>query len=82
LRVTTPAGTSEAPFEITAPLNRTGRFQGFDHDDVIYLIMPDRFSDGDPMITIRPSRAVSTIALRGVIITAATFRASSIACRI
>ena len=24
------------------------RFQGFSRDDVIYLIMPDRFADGDP----------------------------------
>jgi glycosidase len=47
LRITTPAGTTEAPFEISAPLPREGRFQGFTTDDVIYLIMPDRFSDGD-----------------------------------
>jgi hypothetical protein len=25
-----------------------GRFQGFDSDDVIYLLMPDRFANGDP----------------------------------
>jgi glycosidase len=48
LRITTPNGVSEAQFEVLAPLNRTGRFQGFTNDDVIYLIMPDRFSDGDP----------------------------------
>ncbi len=48
LRITTGGGTINAPFEITEPLNRTGRFQGFSTDDVIYLIMPDRFSDGDP----------------------------------
>ena len=48
LRITTPAGTTETPFEISAPLAREGRFQGFTTDDVIYLIMPDRFSDGDP----------------------------------
>ncbi len=48
LRIKTPTGTSEAQFEVLAPLNRTGRFQGFTTDDVIYLIMPDRFSDGDP----------------------------------
>ena len=47
LRITTPAGTTEAPFEISAPLAPNGRFQGFSIDDVIYLIMPDRFSDGD-----------------------------------
>ena len=48
LRITTPAGTTEASFEVTAPLAPQGRFQGFTTDDVIYLIMPDRFSDGDP----------------------------------
>ncbi|MDQ3649861.1 MAG: alpha-amylase family glycosyl hydrolase [Acidobacteriota bacterium] len=47
LRITTPAGMTEAAFEITAPLARAGRFQGFSNDDVMYLIMPDRFSDGD-----------------------------------
>jgi glycosidase len=47
LRITTSAGTADAPFEISAPLPRTGRFQGFSPDDVVYLIMPDRFSDGD-----------------------------------
>ena len=47
LKVTTPQGSIEAPFEILAPLPRAGRFQGFTTDDVIYLIMTDRFSDGD-----------------------------------
>ena len=37
-----------APFEILPPLTRTGRFQGFSPADVMYLIMLDRFSDGDP----------------------------------
>ncbi|HEY0379517.1 MAG TPA: alpha-amylase family glycosyl hydrolase [Pyrinomonadaceae bacterium] len=48
LRLTTNAGAADAPFEISAPLARAGRFQGFSPDDVLYLIMPDRFSDGDP----------------------------------
>ena len=47
LRIGTPAGTTEAIFEIEAPLPRAGRFQGFSNDDLIYLLMPDRFSDGD-----------------------------------
>jgi glycosidase len=34
-------------FELLAPRDRTGRFQGFDQDDVIYLIMVDRFANGD-----------------------------------
>ena len=48
LKITTAKGTTNAPFEISAPLDRAGRFQGFTTDDVIYLMMTDRFSDGDP----------------------------------
>jgi neopullulanase len=48
LRITTASGATEAPFDISAPLARTGRFQGFSTDDVMYLAMPDRFRDGDP----------------------------------
>lgn len=48
LRIITERGTVTAPFEILAPLPREGRFQGFSSDDVIYLIMPDRFANGDP----------------------------------
>jgi glycosidase len=47
LKITTEQGTVDAPFEISAPLSRARRFQGFTPDDVIYLIMPDRFSDGE-----------------------------------
>jgi glycosidase len=47
LRVTSTAGTTEAQFDIAPPLPRQGRFQGWSQADVIYLIMPDRFSDGD-----------------------------------
>jgi glycosidase len=47
LRVTTAAGSADASFRISEPLARAGRFQGFTPDDVIYFIMPDRFSDGD-----------------------------------
>ena len=35
-------------FRINAPLDPGKNFQGVTTDDVIYLIMPDRFSDGDP----------------------------------
>ena len=48
LRITTRGGSVDAPFEVLSPLARAGRFQGFTSDDVIYLIMTDRFSDGDP----------------------------------
>jgi len=51
IRITTPAGATDARFTIVAPLARAGRsrrFQGFSPDDFIYELMPDRFSDGDP----------------------------------
>lgn len=47
LTVTTPGGSAKASFEVLPPLNRAGRFQGFSPDDVLYLIMIDRFADGD-----------------------------------
>jgi len=46
--VTTPKGSARAQFEVLGPLNRVGRFQGFSPADVLYLIMIDRFADGDP----------------------------------
>lgn len=48
LRITTPAGSTRVPFEVLPRLNRTDNFQGFSPDDVLYLIMIDRFADGDP----------------------------------
>ena len=43
----TAAGRVSFDFTINAPLARAGRFKDFDANDVIYLIMPDRFADGD-----------------------------------
>ena len=48
MRLTTSTGSTDVPFELRAPLPRDGRFQGFTPDDVVYLIMPDRFVNGDP----------------------------------
>jgi glycosidase len=48
LRITTANGVAQAAFEILASLSRAGRFQGFSPADIMYLIMIDRFSDGDP----------------------------------
>jgi glycosidase len=48
LRITTADGVTFAPFDVLPPLPRKDRFQGFSPDDVIYLILPDRFSNGDP----------------------------------
>lgn len=47
IRITTPNGTADFDFEVSAPLARTGRFRGFTPDDVIYFLLPDRFADGD-----------------------------------
>jgi glycosidase len=46
-KVTTADGSTDLKFEITAPLPKQGNFQGFHQDDVMYLIMPDRFANGD-----------------------------------
>ena len=48
LQIATHEGAVTAPFQLLAPLTRQNRFQGFSSDDVIYLIMPDRFANGDP----------------------------------
>ena len=47
LNLTTPNGSATIPFTIEAPLAANNRFQGITTNDVIYLIMPDRFADGD-----------------------------------
>jgi glycosidase len=47
LKITTSSGSTEAPFEIVALPDRNTNFQGFSPDDVMYLVMIDRFSDGD-----------------------------------
>ncbi|HYN84058.1 MAG TPA: alpha-amylase family glycosyl hydrolase [Pyrinomonadaceae bacterium] len=49
-RLNFSSGTGRAPhpFRVEAPLDRAKNFQGITTDDVIYLVMPDRFADGDP----------------------------------
>lgn len=47
IRIQTANGNASARFALKAPLSSSGRFMGFTPDDVIYLIMPDRFNDGD-----------------------------------
>ena len=80
LRVSAGGATVETPFEITAPLSRQGRFQGFTTDDVIYFIMPDRFSDGDSSNN-NPSKSPGLYdRTKGRHYHGATFRASSTAC--
>jgi glycosidase len=49
--VAIPPNTKPGPYgplQVVASLDRKGRFQGFSPDDVMYLIMPDRFANGDP----------------------------------
>lgn len=45
--VSTVGGRTKIPFEISAPLDAQTNFQGITNDDVIYLIMTDRFANGD-----------------------------------
>src|SRR6266536_2605462 len=45
--VETARGKATIPFAINLPLSDLGHFQGITTDDLIYLIMPDRFADGD-----------------------------------
>ena len=44
----TSQGQVKVPFAVRAPLPALRRPSGFGPDDVIYLIMPDRFANGDP----------------------------------
>jgi glycosidase len=47
LQLETSAGKTRIPFRLNAPLAASTNFQGITSDDIIYLIMPDRFSNGD-----------------------------------
>src|SRR5580692_6734189 len=47
-RITTPTGTTSFELPLAARAMKLGKFQGLSQDDVIYLIMPDRFANGDP----------------------------------
>ena len=48
LHLIAAAGSTTVPLPLLARADSRGRFEGFSRDDVIYLIMPDRFADGDP----------------------------------
>ncbi len=47
LLLETSGGMTRIPFRLDPPLDSVTHFQGITNSDVIYLIMPDRFSDGD-----------------------------------
>jgi neopullulanase len=48
-RITTARGEATFELPIAARAQILGRNQGISLDDVIYLIMPDRFANGDPL---------------------------------
>jgi len=47
LELSAAGGKTIIPFEVSAPLDGKTNFQGITNEDIIYLIMPDRFADGD-----------------------------------
>ncbi len=47
-RVTTPKGQTSFELPLASRKQILARNQGLSLDDVLYLIMPDRFADGDP----------------------------------
>jgi glycosidase len=47
-RITTPAGATSFELPLAARTQTIHKFQGITPDDVMYLIMPDRFANGDP----------------------------------
>lgn len=47
LTLRTANGSTVVPFTIESPLDARSNFQGITTDDIIYLIMIDRFADGD-----------------------------------
>lgn len=48
LTLITPEGSAAVAFRIDEPLGGNDHFRGFSNDDIIYLLMPDRFANGDP----------------------------------
>lgn len=47
-RITTPGGTTSFELPLAAREQTVHKFQGLTPTDVMYLIMPDRFANGDP----------------------------------
>jgi glycosidase len=47
-RITTNTGGASFELPLAAKTPSLGKFQGLSQDDVLYLIMPDRFANGDP----------------------------------
>lgn len=55
ITVRTDAGKASAPFRFEKPRAKDDGFAGFSSADVMYLIMPDRFADGDPTNNSQPN---------------------------
>ncbi len=47
-RIATSTGATSFELPLAARAMKLGKFQGLAQEDVIYLIMPDRFANGDP----------------------------------
>jgi len=47
-RITAPKGTTSFELPLAARAPTLGKLQGLSQDDVMYLITPDRFANGDP----------------------------------
>jgi neopullulanase len=47
-RITTPTGNTSFELPLAPRAMKLGRNQGLSQEDVLYLIMPDRFANGDP----------------------------------
>jgi glycosidase len=47
ITIKTPSGTTSAPYEFDKKRSPNNGFAGFSSSDVMYLIMTDRFADGD-----------------------------------
>ena len=47
-RITAPTGSTSFELPLAAREQTIHKFQGLTQEDVIYLIMPDRFANGDP----------------------------------
>jgi glycosidase len=47
-RITTSTGATSFELPLAARTQTIGKFQGLEPSDAIYLVMPDRFANGDP----------------------------------
>lgn len=55
IRLLTPSGPVDAPFSLGLSCKGKHEPAGFSPADVVYLLMPDRFSDGNPANNSQPS---------------------------